>query len=572
MEEMEERDKTPIEETPEAPEGMTREEVLKRSGAAVLGVTAAAALLPAAAAAEPTTRVRRQAGVKTPRDTLIVAVEGDVDTFDPAFTVGSKPSQTTIQNTFDQLTQYGQVTKRVGGITYPGVDTENILGMLAQSHKRKGNDYIFTLRKGLKYHDGTPITAKSIEQGYRRIFEAQGISFFLLSMAAVPDPDHIKALDARRVRIHTDKANLLLLKNNTMHNTSAVSFEEVRKRASSKDKWATDYFKKHLASGNGPFMLEEYVPGDRIVLERWNGYYGGRPRLARVIQKIVPEASQRVLLLKRGEVDMIMVPPVKELDSLRQDPNLQVLSFPNPRNVFLEMNNKIPPFDKKAFRQAVSHAIPYDTLLKSVMHGYAQRNRSIIGAGMPSSDFSSWDYNTDLKKAAEKLTEAGYPGGQGAPTITITVRADWEEAERAGILISANLQQLGLRSQIQKLAFAPFNEQEQGRKLQCWIDEWLSWVNDPWYHMSWIVRSDSPTNYVSQNNPKVDALIKRWTLSLDKKGRLEGSKEAQKLVADDAPLAFLYGANWNIVVRKNVKGYRYYNDELNRYAYMYKTA
>ena len=75
-------------------------------------------------------------------------------------------------------------------------------------------------------------------------------------------------------------------------------------------------------------------------------------------------------------------------------------------------------FDKKAFRQAVSYAIPYDTLLKSVMHGYAQKNRSIIGAGMPSSDFSFWKYNTDLKKAADKLKEAGYPGGSGAPVVS----------------------------------------------------------------------------------------------------------------------------------------------------------
>lgn len=568
---MEERDNAPSKGASEC-EGLTREEVLKRGGAALLGVTAATSLLPAAAGAAPATRARGRARLATPRDTLVVAVEGDVDTFDPAFTVGSKPSQTTIQNTFDQLTQYKQVMKRLAGVRYPGIDTERILGMLAQSYVRKGNDYIFTLRGGLKYHDGTPVTAKTIEDGYRRVFEAEGISFFLLTMAAVPDPDHIKALDSRRVRIHMDRPNLLLLKNNTMHNTSAISPEEARKHATANDKWATEYFKKRLATGNGPFRLAEYVPGDRIVLERWDGYYGGKPRLARVIQKIVPEATQRVLLLKRGEVDMIMVPPVKELDGLKDDPNLQVLSFPNPRNVFLEMNNKIPPFDKRAFRQAVSYAIPYETLLKNVMHGYAQRNRSIVGAGMPSSDFGYWKYNTDLRKAADKLKEAGYPGGRGTPQITITVRADWEEAERAAILISANLKQLGLRVQIQKLAFAPFNEQEQGRKLQVWIDEWLSWVNDPWYHMSWIVRSDSPTNYVSYKNAKVDALIKRWTLSLDKRGRLEGSRQAQKLVVEDAPLAFLYGANWNVVTRKNVRGYRYYNDELNRYAYMYKTA
>jgi len=129
-----------------------------------------------------------------------------------------------------------------------------------------------------------------------------------------------------------------------------------------------------------------------------------------------------------------------------------------------------------------------------------------------------------------------------------------------------------MRVQIQKLAFAPFNEQEQGRKLQCWIDEWLSWVNDPWYHMSWNVTSTSPTNYTSYKNPAVDALQKRWTLSLDQAGRLKAAREAQRIVNEDAPHAYLYGANWNVVVRSNVKGYRYYNDELNRYAYMYKTA
>jgi len=566
---MEDRDRTPAEGSSPLDAPLTRRQLIKQGGAVVVGAGVAGSVLAGPALGSARARRRRYA---TPRDTLVVAVEGDVDTFDPAFTVGSKPSQTTIQNTFDQLTQYKQVRKRLGGITFDGVDTESVIGMLAQSYVRKGNDFIFTLRPGLKYHDGTPLTAKHIEQGYRRVFEAQGISYFLLTMAAVPDPDHIKALDARRVRIHMDRANLLFLKNNTMHNTSAVNFEEALKHGSAKDKWATGYFKKRLATGNGPFMLEEYVPGDRIVLKRWDGYYGGRPRLARVIQKIVPEASQRLLLLKRGEVDMVMVPPVKELDSLKEDPNLRVLSFPNPRNVMLEMNNKIPPFDKKEVRQAVAYAVPYDTLLKSVMHGYAQPNRSICGRGMPGSDFSSWKYHTNLTKAAERLKAAGYEGGKGLPLITITVRADWEEAERAAILISANLQKLGMRVQIQKLAFAPFNEQEQGRKLQCWIDEWLSWVNDPWYHMSWNVTSTSPTNYTSYKNPAVDALQKRWTLSLDQAGRLKAAREAQRIVNEDAPHAYLYGANWNVVVRSNVKGYRYYNDELNRYAYMYKTA
>jgi peptide/nickel transport system substrate-binding protein len=545
---------------------VTRRDVLRYGAAAAMSF----GVMDLIAACEPAHSTSTSSTSKTPTDTLVVAVEGDIDTFDPAFTVGSKPAQTTIQNTFDQLTQYKHQDKTVAGVSFTGVDTESIDGMLAESYQTSGNEVIFTIRQGLTYSDGTPITAPVIEQGYRRIFEAQGISYFLLSMAAVPDPNHIKALDDRRVSIKMDAPNLLLMKNNTMHNTSALDIKDVRAHATATDKWATDYFKKNLAPGNGPFMLDEYVPGDRIVLKANPSYYGTKPKLAKVIQKIVPDAAERELLIKRGEVDMIMVPPIQDLNNLKQDSGLQVLTFPNPRNIFLEMNNKMPPFDKKAARQAVSYAVPYDNILKDVYRGYAQVNRSIIGNGMPSSDFSSWHYNTDLKKAADLLSQAGFPNGQGAPPITLTVRADWQEAERAAVLIQSNLKQIGLNVSIQKVAFAPFNEQEQGRKLHMWIDEWLSWVNDPWYHMSWNVSSDSPTNYVSYNNSAVDALVKKWTLSLDVQGRIDGSKEAQKLVIDDAPHAFLVGANWNVVLRNNVKGYVYYNDELNRYAYMYK--
>lgn len=551
---------------------VTRRNVLKRGGAAALGLSFAGPLLAACGGAEGGGAQQAAEAAKTPGDTLVVAVEGDVDTFDPAFTVGSKPSQTTLQNVFDQLTQYEQVEKELAGITFQGVDTESIQGMLAESYEETESSVVFTLRDGITYHDGTPVTANHIEQGYRRVFEAEGISYFLLSMAAVPDPDHIRALDDRRVEIRMDQKNLLLFKNNTMHNTSAVNFEEAEEHATSNDPWATEFFKKRVATGNGPFMFEEYRPGDRIVLKANPDYYGGKPKLARVIQKIVPEATQRILLIKRGEVDMIMIPPVKELDALKEDPNLQVLTFPNPRNYMLEMNNAMPPFDKKEARQAVCYAVPYQNILEDVFRGYAQECKSIVGNGMPSSDFSSWQYETDLDKAAELLAAAGFPNGDGAPPITITIRADWEEAERSAILIQANLNQIGLETSIQKLAFAQFNEQEQGRNLQCFIDEWLSWVNDPWYHMSWNVSSESPSNYTNYKNPQVDELVKTWTLSTDVEGRLAGGREAQALVNEDAPHAYLAGPNWNVVMRKNVRGYAYYNDELNRYAYMSKEA
>lgn len=549
----------------------TRRDVLKRGGAGALGLTLGGSLL-AACGGDGDEAERAAAGARTPADTLVVGVEGDIDTFDPAFTVGSKPSQTTIQNVFDQLTEYAHTEKTLAGITYQGVDTEQIGQMLAESYEEQGDKVVFTLREGVTYHDGKPVTAEAIEQGYRRVYESQGISYFLLTMAGVSSPDQIRALDDRRIEFTLAQPNLLFLKNNTMHNTSAIHPEHAEEHATANDPWATEYFKKTMAIGNGPFLFEEYRPGDRIVLQANPDYYRGKPKLERVIQKIVPEATERVLLIKRGEVDMIMVPPVKELDDLREDPNLEVMTFPNPRNYMLELNNAMPPFDKKEVRQAVAYAVPYKNIIEDVFRGYAQENKSIVGNGMPGSEFSYWKYDTNLDEAARLLDAAGFPGGNGAPQITISIRADWEEAERSAVLIQSNLRQLGLNASIQKLAFAQFNEQEQGRKLQAFIDEWLSWVNDPFYHMSWILKSDSPTNYVSYKNDRVDEIITQWTLSTDVEPRLDAAREAQKLCAEDAPLVFLCGPNWNVVARKNVKGYVYYNDELNRYAYMSKEA
>lgn len=504
---------------------------------------------------------------------LIVAVDGDVDTFDPCCTVGTKASQTTIQNTFDQLTQYAHVERTLpNGQTYTTVDTSQIVGMLAESWEQDGNVVTFKLREGLTFSNGNPITADVVVEGYRRIFEIGGLSYFLLTMGAVADASQFEVVDELTLRMTMNTPNNLVNLNNVMHNTSSVDPLEVAEFATDSDEWAGDYFRQNLPTGNGPFVLEEYVPGDRIVLTARDDYYQGRAALDRIIIKIVPDPAQRVLLLKRGEVDMIMVPPIKDLDDLEADPNINVVSVPSTQNRMLEMNNTIPPFDNKLVRQAVTYAIPYDTLLNEVWLGRAQLLQSPIANGTPTSDFSFWNYETDLDKSRELLAEAGFPDGEGLPAIKISVRIGTEEDERAAVFIQDALAQIGMEVEIEKLAFAAFQEQEAQRQLQFWIDEWISWVNDPFYHLSWIYSSTSPLVYTNYQNDRVDELISTYTLwAGDEQERNEASQEIQRLIVDDSPIIYLLAPNFNVAMRSNVTGYVYYNDELNRYYYMDKT-
>lgn len=504
---------------------------------------------------------------------LVVAVDGDVDTFDPCCTVGSKTSQTTIQNTFDQLTQYAQVEKTLpDGQKYLTVDTSKIMGMLAESWEQDGKVVTFRLRKGLKFHNGNPITAQVVVDGYKRIFEQQGMSSFLLTMGSVTKPDQFAALDDLTVKMTMTTENNLVNLNNVMHNTSTVDPLEVQAHKTDTDPWAGAFFKKTLATGNGPFTLEEYVAGDRIVLKAWDAYPAGRAKLDKVIIKVIPDAAQRVLLLKRGEVDMIMVPPIKDLADLAKDPNIKVVSVPSNDNRMVEMNTTIAPFDNKLVRQAVAYAVPYDTLLKEVWMGYAQPLRSPIASGTPTSDFSFWKYNTDLEKAKAKLAEAGFPNGEGLPPIKFSIRIGAEEDERAAVFIQDALAKIGMKVDIEKLAFAAFQEQEAKRSLQFWIDTWLSWVNDPYYHLSWIYSSTSPLVYTNYKNEEVDSLITKFTLwGGSQEERDAASRRIQELIVDDVPIVYLLAPNFNVAMRSNVSGYVYFNDELNRYYYMDKS-
>lgn len=506
--------------------------------------------------------------------TLIIAVAENVDTFDPSFTVGSKTAQTAIQNTFDQLTQYEIVDRTTpDGAAYRTVNTENIVGMLAESWAYDGSNMVFTMRDGVTYSNGDPIDANTTVTGYRRIFEAQGVSTFLLSMGgSVVDSTAFEAPDPKTFVMKMSKPNTLTAKNNTMHNTSSLDPVEIEANNSESDPWALEYFKSTLGVGNGPYKLESYKPDDSVVLVANENYWGEQPKFTTVIMKIVPDATQRVQLMTQGDVDTATKIPIKEYEGLKANPDIKVLSIPTPLIVMLELNNTIAPFDNKLVRQAVAYATPYDDVINEIYLGQAGPAKSLVPNLMPTSDFSTNAYTLDYEKAKALLAEAGFADGAGLPEIKLTVAADDVQKQRIAILMQDSLKNIGMNVVIEQLAYAQFNELEQGSKLQMWTSEWISWVNDPFYHLSWLAASTSPTMYPDFSNPRVDELVAEFTLSDDAAGREAASKEIQAIVIDESPYVFLCQPNWIFYSRADLDGYVYYNDELPRYYHHFRAG
>ena len=537
-------------------------------GAAALGLSGAwiAAVEKGALAGPAPLRSTLRAENADDPTTLIIAVAENVDTFDPAFTVGSKTSQTVIQNTWDQLTQYKVVSATApDGTAYNSVDTEQIVGMIASDWKYDGSDIVFTVRDGVTYSNGDPVDAKVVEAGYNRIFVVNGSTIGLLNMGgATTDAADFVADDAKTFRIKMTKPNTLIAKNIVMHNTSAIDPIEMAANATASDPGATDYYRKNLGVGNGPYKLDSYKPDDSVVLVTNDAYYGTKPFFTKVILKIVADANQRIALLQKGDVDGATKIAIKDYTNLKADEGVQTLSIPSNLVEMLEMNSTVAPFDKKEVRQAFAYATPYQDIMDQIYLGQATPAKSLVPTGMPTSDQSS-PYVLDLDKAKALLATAGYADGKGLPDIKFTISADDVQREKIAILMKDSLGKIGVNLTIEKLPYAQFNQLEQSSQLQIWTDEWISWVNDPFYHFYWLAQSDSPSNYPKFKSDRTDALILQYTLAPSSAERDAASKEIQGILAEECNYIYLCQPNWIVYFRKDIQGYVYYNDELPRY-------
>ena len=211
-------------------------------------------------------------------------VAENVDTFDPAFTVGSKTAQTALQNIFDQLTQYRD-RRWHRARWHPLQDRQH---RKHRRHDRASREPIprtkrtwsSHIRPDAKYANGDPIDANTMVEGYSAYSDA-GVSKFLLGMGGtIADSPPSKRKTRKTFVIHMSTPNTLTPKNNVMHNTSCTRSCEMRAHETDEDPWAAEYFKPNLATGNGPYKLESYLPGrldharrERDVLRRKAGLH-----------------------------------------------------------------------------------------------------------------------------------------------------------------------------------------------------------------------------------------------------------------------------------------------------------
>ncbi len=477
-----------------------------------------------------------------PRDAIVIGLVAEPVTMDP-------PQITDLNS--------ARVTKRIfEGLVGQELGSYKLVPGLAQSWdiSRDGLTYTFRLRPNVTFHDGTPFNAEAVKFVFERQLNDKGpyyatgtypyVKGFLGNVAGV------EVLDASTVQIKL-KAPLTPFLQYLAHQSLFTFSPESLK------KWGKDVVKHPV--GTGPFKLETWEPGVKVVLARNEQYWGGAPKIRQAIYVPIVEAQARLVALKTGDIDLTMDVPPDSLDELRRDPSLVVAESNSSAVWYVTLNTRHPILKDRRVRQALNHAVNKEAIIRDILRGTAIVSRGPISPVYgPYYEENTARYPHDLEKARALLKDAGYAGGFELGFLVPESGSGMQSPVEMATVIQANLTQIGVRAKIQTM--------EWGAYLRKYLEQpdmaemsWNPSIGDPDHMMYMLLSSDRfPPAFNSgyYQNDRVDDLLRRARTTIDEKARVPLYREAQKLVVEDAPWIFVDHGKQVIVHRKRVQGFK----------------
>lgn len=533
----------------------------RRTLAAAASVLAGALALSACTAGGDTGETTGD-GAKKP---LVISLDSSVDILDPQ-AWRTPASMVTTGSLVEQLIEQSYTASDDGLVqigTADGFDEA-----LAESYEfsEDGTVLTVTLREGLTFADGSPLTADDVVWTFQRGLEGPGYIKVLYPMVGITSADQFVALDERTVQITTAFATPLLPKMLAMQPFGILSQESGEANGTSDDVWAADWFRENDNS-SGPYTVSSYDPTTSITLAPNEAYYDQDGiKNAGVTIQFVSDPAQRALLLQSGEIDLAQGLPLDQVKELEKVEGLTVVSEASNRLEYLGFNTSTAPFDDPAVRRAIAMALPYDTFVDDVMYGYANASTGVVPDGMVTHSDDAGDFTQDLDAARELLAEAGV----GEFSTTLSFKQSSGVEARAAVYIQSALAELGITVEVTPLPDAEFTQRTNARELPMYLNNFLGWGADPFYQMKSLVGTGSGTNFTTYGNPDLDALIQTGFQTVDEDERMRISAEAQKTIYEEMPFVPVWNPNWTFVVRDGVSGLTKDNTEQLRLQYLTK--
>jgi ABC-type transport system substrate-binding protein len=417
--------------------------------------------------------------------------------------------------------------------------------------------YTFHLRPEVRFTNGRTLVAADVRYSIERVLNphtrSQGAEFFRGIVGAADCSAAqcrvagIETPDLHTVRIILRDFDPLFLHKLAMPFAAAVPAEEVAR-------WGED-FARHPV-GSGPFRLQEWAAGQRLVLVRNPDYFvPGVPRLAGVVRLVGVNEELEWLKYESGQLDVSSIPPA-EFPRVVREPRYAPLlhHVTTMRTNYLGMKCDLAPFADRRVRQAMNFAVNKNKLLRLI------NDRGVVAKGflppnMPGYNPAVPGYPFDPARARQLLADAGYARGF---STTLWVRSD-ETTLRLAQAVQQDLADVQVAAQIKPIAWGPFLEAVRAPDLvPLFMLGWEADFPDPSNFLEVLLHSKyiGSNNDTDYRNPEVDALLDAAAHTVDPQRRLALLQAVEMRAVADAPWVFLFHPVSYAVVHPRVRGFR----------------
>ncbi|WP_322884574.1 peptide ABC transporter substrate-binding protein (plasmid) [Sinorhizobium medicae] len=409
-----------------------------------------------------------------------------------------------------------------------------------------GRTWTITLNPDFKWSNGEPITAADWEYSWKRILNpmtASDVAVFLSDIENADAYNKGTITDASRVAIKATGDYTLQVVTGKIapHFRAKLALPyltPVPKTVVEKfgDAWVTP---EHMLS-NGPYKLVERINDQSIVMEE-NAYYGGmKPAISRIEMTVASGdiCAAQLRAYEAGEIDFATCVPPQDIARIRKHPELskQIDTYSLPATEWVQYDMTNPLWADKRIRQALGLAIDRNSIVEATSSGAALPARAVVPDSILKGS-SADALKGSVADARKLLAEAGYPGGKGFPSFTITTSADRGRPLIAQILQQMWSENLGIQPTINVLeenAYRAWVETRKTEKYDTSIHGWWTDYADPanWY--ADLVLPDYRQNHFS--NAEFAALVEKANTEQDPAKRIELFRSANKILEDEQPM------------------------------------
>ena len=445
-------------------------------------------------------------------------------------------------------------------VQFVGSDLTTIKPSLADSWDTKdANDHwelTFKLHPGNKFASGNPITADDVVYSFNRVIALNKSPAFLFTSIAGLTADSVKAVDPETVQINLPKtaspAAFLAILTNTTTVGSVVDSKEVKAHETGGD-FGSGWLLDHSA-GSGPYMVDHWTKDVEVLLTANPNYGGDKPALTSILVKNVPESSNQLTELQKGDADIVQNLTPEQLATLSGD--TVSMKGDNLQLFYVGMNVAVKPLDKVEVREAMRMAIDYDGIINDLLSGNAKKVQTIVPAGFFGYN-SDAPFQQDVEGAKALLQKAGVsdvslemlvpegagPGGVAFADLAAKLQSDWD--------------QIGVKVTLKQETLAELLNSYRAQKAQLALLYWGPDFADPDTNVGpfteYKLKSLAWRN--SWDDADIAAKAQAAALMTDQAQREAAYKEITEYVLHNGPYVILYQTSALFGVRNTVQGF-----------------